>query len=126
MTGESIFEIVIILLTAMLASSGMWAFLERKTNRKDDKVKLLLGLAHDRIVSLGMVYIDRGFITKDEYEDFHTYLYDPYKTFGGNGLAEKVAEAVSRLPFGPIDKAVEIDEKVIENVKPQNKPWFFL
>lgn len=117
---------VIVLLTAMLASSGMWAFLERKSNRKDDKVKLLLGLAHDRIVSLGMVYIDRGFITKDEYEDFHTYLYDPYKTFGGNGLAEKVVEAVSKLPFGPIDKAVEIDEKVIENVKPQNKPWFFL
>ena len=115
----------IAVLTAMLASSGMWAYLERKSNRKDNKIKLLLGLAHDRIVSLGMVYIDRGFITKDEYEDFHKYLYDPYKTFGGNGLAEKVVKAVGELPFGPTDKAVETDEKVINNVKPPNKPWFF-
>ena len=116
---------VVVLLTAMLASSGMWAYLERKSSRKDNKVKLLLGLAHDRIVSLGMVYIDRGFITKDEYEDFHTYLYDPYKTFGGNGLAERVAKAVGELPFGPIEKAVETDEKAIDNVKPTNKPRFF-
>lgn len=125
MTGESLVDMFVVLLTAMLASSGMWAYLERKSSRKDNKVKLLLGLAHDRIVSLGMVYIDRGFITKDEYEDFHTYLYDPYKTFGGNGLAEKVVEAVGELPFGPIDKAVEIDEKVINNDKLQNKPRFF-
>ena len=118
-------NMAVVLLTAMLTSSGVWAYLERKSSRKDNKVKLLLGLAHDRIVSLGMVYIDRGFITKDEYEDFHKYLYDPYKTFGGNGLAEKVVEAVNELPFGPIDKAVENDEKVINNVKPPNKPWFF-
>lgn len=125
MTGDALVDMFVVLLTAMLASSGMWAFLERKSSRKDNKAKLLLGLAHDRIVSLGMVYIDRGFITKDEYEDFHKYLYDPYKTFGGNGLAEKVVKAVGELPFGPTEKAVEIDEKVIDNVKPPNRPWLF-
>ena len=115
---------LVVLLTAMLASSGMWAYLERKSNRKDNKAKLLLGLAHDRIVSLGMIYIDRGFITKDEYQDFHKYLYDPYKTFGGNGLADRVAKAVGELPFGSIEKAVENDKKVIDDVKPQNKSRF--
>lgn len=29
---------------------------------------MLIGLAHDRIVYLGMSYIDRGWITQDEYE----------------------------------------------------------
>lgn len=60
---------------------------------------LLVGLAHDRIVHVGRGYIRRGWITFDEYEDFMKYLYDPYSKFGGNGLAEKVAEGVRALPI---------------------------
>ena len=29
---------------------------------------MLIGLAHDRIIYLGMTYIERGYITQDEYE----------------------------------------------------------
>lgn len=86
-------------ITTIGASSGFWAYLQTKDTRKDAITKLLLGLGHDRIVFLGMSYVDRGWITKDEYEDFIKYLYAPYAAFGGNGLAEKVVTEVKKLPI---------------------------
>ena len=59
---------------------------------------MILGLVHDRIIYLCQKYISRGWITKDEYEDLHDYLYVPYKDMGGNGTAEKLMKEVDRLP----------------------------
>lgn len=42
---------------------------------------MLKGLGHDRICYLGECYIQRGYITKDEYENLHDYLYLPYKSW---------------------------------------------
>lgn len=53
--------------------------------------QLLVGLAHDRIVYLGMKYIERGYITRDEYENLNDYLYVPYAAAGGNGSADNAA-----------------------------------
>lgn len=87
------------IVVALLASSGFWAWLGTKDKQKSAMTQLLLGIAHDRIIFLGMSYVDRGWITKDEYEDFVKYLYEPYKQFGGNGLAEKVMTEVQKLPM---------------------------
>ena len=61
--------------------------------------KLLLGLAHDRIVTLGTFFLHRGYVTYNEYEDLDKYLFSPYSTFGGNGTAEKVMADVRKLPM---------------------------
>ena len=58
---------------------------------------MLIGLGHDRIVSLGTAYIERGWITSDEYENLHDYLYDPYRSLGGNGTAERIMKEVGKL-----------------------------
>lgn len=92
------FELIITMLTTILSSGGLWALLQRRTDRRGATTQLLLGLAHDRIIYLGMTYIQRGYLTPDEYEDFYKYLCDPYSKFGGNGLAEKVMKEVRRLP----------------------------
>ena len=55
-----------------------------------------------------MSYIKKKWITKDEYEDFVKYLYNPYSKFGGNGLAEKIMQEVSQLPFNDPKKKTEI------------------
>ena len=60
---------------------------------------MLIGLGHDRIVYLGMKYIDRGYITHDEYENLYEYLYKPYEKMGGNGSAKRIMDEVSRLPI---------------------------
>ena len=94
---DQVVQIVIAVVTSVLASSGLWTFIQKKADKKDAKSKLLLGLAHDRIMFLGSTYIERGYITKDEYENLHDYLYLPYAEMGGNGTAKKIMQAVDRL-----------------------------
>lgn len=92
-----IIDLIIAILGATLASSGFWAFVQTRANRNDSSKKLLLGLAHDRIMYLGKHYIEKGSITTDEYENLVTYLYEPYTECGGNGSAKHVVEKVSHL-----------------------------
>lgn len=97
------FPFVITIFSSVLASSGLWAYLSKRTERNDVKTEMLIGLAHDRITFLGMHYIERGFITQDEYENLYEYLYKPYEKLGGNGSAKRIMEEVKKLP---IKKAV--------------------
>lgn len=98
-TWARVIELVVTVFVAVGASSGFWAYMEKRSNRSDARTQLLLGLAHDRIVFLGMNYIERGWLTHAEYDDFNTYLYVPYSAFGGNGLAKKVFDQVTGLPM---------------------------
>ena len=92
-------QIAVPLVAAVLTSSGLWAVGARRADKGDAQRKMLVGLAHDRIVHLGMVYVDRGYITQDEYENLNDYLYAPYEKMGGNGSAKRVMEEVRRLPM---------------------------
>lgn len=92
-------QIVLTVFSSVLASSGLWAYITKRLEKKDVKTEMLVGLAHDRILFLGMHYVDRGFITQDEYENLHDYLYVPYEKLGGNGSAKRVMQEVDRLPI---------------------------
>lgn len=94
---DPIIQIIITVLSSVLASSGLWAYLSKKAERKDLKTQMLVGLAHNQIMDLGMRYIKRGYITPDEYENLHDYLYVPYEKSGGNGSAKRIMEDVDRL-----------------------------
>lgn len=98
MTAFVVTQIVTVTI-AVAASSGFWAWLQRRDTKKSATTELLRGLAHDRIVFLGLSYIERGWITKDEYEGMMHYLYEPYALVGGNGLAEKVVIEIGKLPI---------------------------
>ena len=86
------------IVVAIFASTGFWQFIQRKSDKKDARTKMLLGLAHDRILSLCSEYLKRGSITKSEYENLSKYLYQPYVDFGGNGVVKHMMEQVNRLP----------------------------
>lgn len=93
-----VMQTVVTIICTIAASSGFWALLQKKLDKKDVTREMLLGLAHDRIISLGMSYIERGdWITQDEYENLHDYLYKPYLKMGGNGTAKRVMETVNTL-----------------------------
>lgn len=103
--------VLVTLIGAFIASSGFWAYVNSRNNKYDNKTKLLIGLGHDRIIFLGMKYIERGWITEDEYENIHDYLYIPYKEAGGNGSAERIMTEVQKLPIHEIGfKGGQIDE----------------
>ena len=87
------------ILIAFVASSGFWAIVNKFLDRKSNQSKMILGLGHDKIIYLCKKYIDRGYITTDEYENLHDYLYLPYRAMGGNGTAERLMKEVDSLPI---------------------------
>lgn len=82
---------------AVFSSSGFWLYVQHRMERKDSKTKMLLGLAHDRLMSSGMDYVARGWLTDDEYENFTKYLYEPYHELGGNGTGDRIKKQVDGL-----------------------------
>ena len=99
-------QTILTVLGSVLASSGFWAMMQRSCDRRGLASQLLLGLAHDRIVYLGMFYLNRKdedgnrWITRDEYENFYEYLYKPYEKMGGNGSAKRLKmEMDEKLPL---------------------------
>lgn len=101
---ESWIQMAVTVVCAVIASSGFWAYVQKRSEKKDVKTQMLVGLAHDRILFLGMSYVERGYITRDEYENLYEYLYRPYEKMGGNGSAKRVMQEVDKLPIhnGPV------------------------
>ena len=96
-------ETIVTLVVAVFASSGFWTFLLAVVNkfldRKSAKNQMILGLGHDRIVALCEKYIEQGWITAEDFENLHDYLFVPYKKMKGNGTAEKLMHDVEKLPI---------------------------
>lgn len=94
-------QTIVTVVCSVIASSGFWAYIQKRSDKNDVKTAMLLGLAHDRIVYLGMEYIDRGYITQDEYENLVKYLYDPYKSLMDKDTTalDKIIQEVNRLPM---------------------------
>lgn len=103
-------EIVLAIIVSVFGSTGFWALItavwQSKTKKKSAESRMLRGLAHDRICELGSRFLKQGYVSKDQYENLHDYLFIPYHDLGGNGTAEKIIEDVKRLPI----KEVSPDE----------------
>jgi hypothetical protein len=95
-------------LASIVASSGFWAYLAKRSTISSALRRLLLGMAYDKILSRGMSYIERGWISEDEYEEFRKYLWEPYSELGGNGVAQRIMDGVSTLPLRSHRKFAEI------------------
>ncbi|MBR3236999.1 MAG: hypothetical protein IKF99_01025 [Oscillospiraceae bacterium] len=95
----SMLQIIMTIVCSCLASSGLWALIQRYLDRKDARTQMIIGLGHDRIVWLGLKYIERGYITQDEYENLFKWLYEPYEKMGGNGSAKRIMDEVRKLPL---------------------------
>lgn len=95
----TIWELIVAVVVAVLGSTGLWSYISTRSKKDTAERKLLVGLAHDRIIFLGTRYIERGHITMDEYENLNEYLFKPYSDAGGNGSAKRVMEEVRKLPI---------------------------
>ena len=91
-------ELALTVLASVLASGGFWAFIQSRRDKKDAKTLMILGIGYQQIRTIGKEYIDRGWISLDEYNDFIKYLYEPYKAMGGDGSADRIKATLSHLP----------------------------
>ena len=91
-------QIILTIITSLLASSGLWAFLGSRLERNNAERELIVGIGHIELVFFGMQYIERGWITRDEYETLQE-LYKPYVKLGGNGSGTKIMNEIEHLPI---------------------------
>ena len=117
-TTHTILDYVLTIIVTLIASTGFWTFFQyqlqvrsKVDEQRSMQIELLKGLAHDRIAWLGIRYIQRGWITHDEYENLKKYLYEPYVTLGGNGSVQKIMADVDKLPITQNELYYESDSK---------------
>ena len=91
-------QIILTIITSLLASSGLWAFLGSRLERNSAERELIVGIGHIELVFFGMQYIERGWITRDEYDTMQE-LYKPYVKLGGNGSGTKIMKELEKLPI---------------------------
>lgn len=87
-------------ITTLLGSSGVWMWAKSKSDRDHSEHELLLVVSKNQLITLGRTYLDRGYITMDEYEEYEAE-YKLYSALGGNGLARRVFKQVDDLPIVP-------------------------
>ena len=91
-------EVIIAIITSVFASSGLWAFITAKSNKKTVLEEGVKALLHDRIYSECERRLRSESITRDEYENLQ-YLYKPYRELGGNGTCERLMMEINKLPI---------------------------
>ena len=87
-------------ITTLLGSSGIWMWVKTRSDRNNSEDLLLLEVAKNQLTVLGRSYLERGYITMDEYEEYEAE-YKLYAALGGNGLAKRVFKQVDELPMMP-------------------------
>ena len=109
------------IVVAIFASSGFFQLLmlmyqsrekEKERKRMEETEKKLIsvkdfnalcrcvtGIAMFRIAREAKRYIDKGYVTSEEYHTLKHNLYEPYVALGGNGLATKFMQEVEELPM---------------------------
>ena len=114
------FEIGVTVMCAFIASSGFWAWMTNKNNKKSASTQMILGLGHDRIIHLCEKYIENGWISSDEYENLNTYLFEPYVRMGGNGTAKRLMAIVDNLPTKEVEYTSD-GRRIESEPKPHHK-----
>ena len=92
-------EILVTIVCSVFASSGFWAYLMNRQNKDTAERRMILGIGYRSICELCGLYINRGYISRDEYSDLKKYLYEPYREMGGNGTCERMMQEVDKLPI---------------------------
>lgn len=105
-------EVLVPILVAIFASSGLWSFLlyiaQRRDQKQDTRTKAILVLLHDAVYRNCERAIRRGYTTLMEFDNI-TELYNVYHSMGGNGTGTELYERVRKLPIR--DEIGEATEK---------------
>lgn len=116
------YEMLITAVLSAITSSGVMSliiYLIQRRDREKDKEnanksaqsRMLVGLGHDRIISLTDRYVRRGMITLKEKRNLE-FLYRPYSDMGGNGDCKIGYDACQQLTVVSEDEAEFADLEI--------------
>ena len=113
-------QVVIAIIAGLMGSgvTGLIQFLivrhDRKESEKENaesaQALMLLGLGHDKLLSLTDRLVSRGGITLKEKRNLD-YLYKPYVRMGGNGDCKIGYDACQALEVISEEKAKDLDKE---------------
>lgn len=83
----------------IVASAGFWSYFQTRKKKQDAEILLLLGVAQEMFHYIGAIYIQQGYIEREEYAILLKQLYEPYKALGGNGVTDRIMADISGLSF---------------------------
>ena len=92
------FDVIASIVISIFGSTGLWSFIQYKMEQKSASRQMILGLGYYKLVKACEEYLDRGWVSIEEYGDLNKYLYQPYIAMGGNGTAQALMEKVEKLP----------------------------
>ena len=94
-------ELLMAIAGMIFASTGFWTFVnnvyQEKKATKSAERRALLGLLHEQLSDRYDMYVKRGSITRQEFEDLRQYIYGPYRELGGNGTGEVMFHNLVKL-----------------------------
>lgn len=98
-------EHTLVVVLAVIASTGFWEFLKFIFQnvifkpKLTPEIRLLRGIGQIEIIFFGSKFLEQGYITTEEYDSLKNEIYAPYLEIGGNGLAKKMMEEIEKLPI---------------------------
>lgn len=98
-------EHTLVVVLAVIASTGFWEFLKFIFQnvifkpKLTPEIRLLRGIGQIEIIFFGTKFLEQGYVTTEEYDSLKNEIYAPYVELGGNGLAKKMMEEVEKLPI---------------------------
>lgn len=98
-------EHTLVVVLAVIASTGFWEFLKFIFQnvifkpKLTPEIRLLRGIGQIEIIFFGTKFLEQGYITTEEYDSLKNEIYAPYLEIGGNGLAKKMMEEIEKLPI---------------------------
>lgn len=107
-------EIALVLVTAaasILSSTGVWTYLQSRSNKNSAETRLLKGVSHTLLIRQCMAYVRRGAISNSEFIELSRMLYEPYKAVGGNGSAERAFDMIRNLPISNNSMLDDIEQE---------------
>lgn len=115
-------ELLITAILSALTSSGVMSLIiyliqrrdreiDKKTANQSAQSRMLVGLGHDRIISLTDRYVRRGMITLKEKRNLE-FLYRPYSDMGGNGDCKIGYDACQQLTVVSEEEADSADLEI--------------
>lgn len=92
-------QTLVTIAVALISSSGVWGVFTMLIQKRSTSTMLVLRVTQYIIVVEANRVLQQGYMTADDYDIIMKDLYEPYKLLGGNGLAEKLVNDVTKLPI---------------------------
>jgi hypothetical protein len=100
---------IITILAGILGSTGFWMLVQNQREKKSKERIAITAMLFMAVKMSCKSCLRRGWVSTEEIEDIEKYMFEPYKSMGGNGTAEMLMKKIKDLPNIPLDSADEDD-----------------